>query len=648
MKKRGGRKEMHRLIGRTKMVMQGNLIFVLLVLSVSSIGAQAVAPPYNSVYTLTDLGPPAGVPPRLGGVSFVPGDPQSLLVGGDANTAAGMLYKLTLVRDAQNHIIGFSGTASVYAEAPYNDGGVVFGPGGVLFLSRWPVNELGQLKPGSTVADKVIDLDPLGIAYSNASLNFIPTGYPGAGSFKLLSWSGGEWYTATISPDGTGTYNIDTVSSSILSLPGGPEGFTYAPAGSPMLPDYTTMLVAEYSGGQVSIYQMDLSGDPVVSSRTPFVTGLSGAEGAAIDPLSGDFVFSTFGGGDRIVVVRGFAAPPPTPIASYEFSTDEQGWTYHTVPGVFSEPNSAVVAGFLQIVSTDNSNNFGYWQSPDDAVPIAADHLYRARFRVLSDQTNLSLVPQIRVRTNSINLQQADYVRIDSSGGGEASPPASGATYDLYFVPPGNDTYSTLAFDLLNFNPLDAPQATVSLDSVVVERFPLDNLSTPTLVHAYEFTASEEGWTTGGAPLVFTVPSASYAAGALLLQATNNTNTFGYWQSDAADIVIDADRLYRGTFEVQTDVTNQSAVPQMRLRFNTANMQASRTLSVDSVGDGANSPGTTNTTYDNLFFLPPVNCVGDGLIASFDLLNFDPDDAPTGSLILDRATIESLAPPSSP
>jgi hypothetical protein len=30
------------------------------------------------------------------------------------------------------------------------------------------------------------------------------------------------------------------------------------------------------------------------------------------------------------------------------------------------------------------------------------------------------------------------------------------------------------------------------------------------------------------------------------------------------------------------------------------------------------------------------------------MLNFSPDDAPTGSLILDRATIESLTPPASP
>jgi hypothetical protein len=56
----------------------------------------------------------------------------------------------------------------------------------------------------------------------------------------------------------------------------------------------------------------------------------------------------------------------------------------------------------------------------------------------------------------------------------------------------------------------------------------------------------------------------------------------------------------------------------------------------------------TNTTYDRLYFLPPANCVGEDLIVSFDILNFNPDDAAEASLILDRATIETISPPASP
>ena len=43
-----------------------------------------------------------------------------------------------------------------------------------------------------------------------------------------------------------------------------------------------------------------------------------------------------------------------------------------------------------------------------------------------------------------------------------------------------------------------------------------------------------------------------------------------------------------------------------------------------------------------------VDPVRDGLIVSFDLLNFSPDDAPSGRLILDAVTIEAFSSPASP
>jgi hypothetical protein len=318
------------------------------------------------------------------------------------------------------------------------------------------------------------------------------------------------------------------------------------------------------------------------------------------------------------------------------------------VPLAFAEPDFARIPDALQIISRDNNNTFGYWQSPEDAVEVEANYLYRARFVVLSDQTNQPLVPQIRLRANSRNLQQSDYIGIESNGDGGASPTPAGNTYDLYFIPPGNDDFCMLAFDLLNFDVEDAKQAALSLDSVVVERFSLDSLSTPTLVRSYDFTTGEDGWTTGGAPIVFSSPAFSREAGALVLRSESNTNTFGFWKSNAADITIAADVLYRGTFEVRTDVTDRTVVPQMRLRFNTENLQASRTLSIESIGDAGNSPGVMTTRYDKLYFAPPDNCAGAGLMISFDMLNFSPGDSMSASLFLDSATVEGIAPPGAP
>jgi hypothetical protein len=341
--------------------------------------------------------------------------------------------------------------------------------------------------------------------------------------------------------------------------------------------------------------------------------------------------------------------PSPTPWqVVFDFTLGCEGWTSVTVPAAFSAPDLVSAPDQLKIFSMTNTNCFGYWQSPSDAVGVESGYLYRARFSVSTNVTDQSLVPQIRLRVNSSNLQQSDYLTIESSGGGGASPVPSGTDYDLYFVPPASATTTMLSFDLLNFNPGDAATAELALDSVAVGRFRLDELTTPTVVQDYTFDLSTDGWTTGGAPVVFTPPIFGYAAGALELRAETNTNTFGYWQSDAADVTIQADRLYRGTFEIRTDVTERSLVPQMRLRFNIANLQASRTLGIDSSGDGANSPSTTNTTYDQLYFVPPATSVGEGLIASFDLLNFDPGDAANASLILDRVRVETLSIPTGP
>jgi len=206
-----------------------------------------------------------------------------------------------------------------------------------------------------------------------------------------------------------------------------------------------------------------------------------------------------------------------------------------------------------------------------------------------------------------------------------------------------------LTFDLLNFNPYDAAHAELALESVLVERFALDTLDdSTTTCWTYDFETSQEFWFPGDGTLRFSNPEFFWDEGALRLRSMTNTNTFGFWHNDPIDIIIEADRLYRGTFEVRTDEPDRSLVPQMRLRFNTANMQAARTLEISSIGDGANSPGTINTIYDRLYFLPPANCVGEDLLISFDILNFNPGDAPTASLILDRAIIETLSPPALP
>jgi len=277
------------------------------------LSAQTVDPFYAGTYTLFNLGSVAGVPTNYGGLVFKAGDPNTILLGGSANNSAGRFYSVPVVRGAGGHIVSF-GAATVLGFGVNNDGGIAYGPGGVLFYSQYSINNVGQVKPGSVSDDKTVALGPLGIPTSTGALNFVPSGYGGAGQFKVSSWAGGQFFTVALSPDGSGTYNLTSATLEV-TLPGGPEGFVYVPLGSPLFPSQS-MLVSEYSANNVATYTIDANGNPVLASRKTFIAGLTGAEGAAIDPVTGDFYFSTFGGSNQIIQVRGFTPPvPPTPAA---------------------------------------------------------------------------------------------------------------------------------------------------------------------------------------------------------------------------------------------------------------------------------------------------------------------------------------------
>ncbi|MGE3182570.1 MAG: hypothetical protein AB7N71_13140, partial [Phycisphaerae bacterium] len=189
------------------------------------------------------------------------------------------------------------------------DGGLTYGPNGVLFYTTFNDNHIGQLLPGSTSPDLLTPLTALGVAASTGTLQFVPEGFPGAGRLKILSYNASTWYDTTITPDGSGTFTINPVNPGIF-IGGGPEGLVYIAAGNPGFAA-DSVLVCEYAFGRVVAYEIDANGDAIVATRRIFLTGLGGAEGAAIDPLTGDFLFSTFGGGDRVIRVIGFTGITP-------------------------------------------------------------------------------------------------------------------------------------------------------------------------------------------------------------------------------------------------------------------------------------------------------------------------------------------------
>lgn len=269
--------------------------------------AQSFGADFAADYTYTDLGSVPGVPTPLGGIVFKEGDPNTILIGGAANTTSGAIYEIGVTRDVNGHVTGFVGTAALHATAANIDGGLVYAQNGTLLFTAYSNNHLGQILPGSSSVDKWIDLTPLGITSSVGTCRFVPSGFLESGKFKVASYNSSDWYDVTLVPDGAGTFDISAVNH-ITTLAGGPEGVVYIDGSNPGFTSQS-ILLTEYIAGAVGAYELNSAGEPDLSTRRDFMVGLSGAEGAVTDPLSGDFLFSTFGGGNRVLVIHGFDAP---------------------------------------------------------------------------------------------------------------------------------------------------------------------------------------------------------------------------------------------------------------------------------------------------------------------------------------------------
>jgi hypothetical protein len=264
-----------------------------------------VAPPFATSYTATDLGEVPGLAASgTGGIAFKPGDPNTMLILGrtDSNAA---LYSFGVLRDNNNHITGFAGNAVVAAPAPHADGGMGY-VDDVLLYPRYITNQIGEIKDGSTATDKVVNLTALGADPGVDGVGVVPTGYPGAGKLKSVSYVTGSWSTDAFSLNGSGTLDITSVTNK-TTLTGGPTGFAFVPPGSPIFPA-NSMIQAEFDAGVLSTYTLDSDGDPLPDTRQVVASGFAIPAGVAIDPITGDALISHNPSSPHLEVVRGFAS----------------------------------------------------------------------------------------------------------------------------------------------------------------------------------------------------------------------------------------------------------------------------------------------------------------------------------------------------
>ena len=292
------------------LIFTGKCLAVILVLMGLNLNSQSLTAEFLSAgYTLTDLGSIPDLPSRYGGLTIRPDQPNTLYICGYANESQGNLYTVALVRDpTTHHITGFEGSAILYSPAPDNDGGLLFAPNGTLLFTRYSMNHLGQILPNNTYITTF--LTEYGISSSVGSVTLVPAGYPGAGNLIIASYNAAIFYNVPYTIDGAGLYIIGnkTDEVSVVGIANGPEGIAYVPPGSAAFPN-PSIAVSSYGDGTVMVFEVGSEGLPEPATAREMVTGLTGAEGALIDPVTGDFLFSTFGGGDKVIRIAGFEAP---------------------------------------------------------------------------------------------------------------------------------------------------------------------------------------------------------------------------------------------------------------------------------------------------------------------------------------------------
>jgi hypothetical protein len=269
-------------------------------------------------YSAYLLGPVPGVPSPLGGVVVKHDDPNTLLIAGGSEDAAGAIYAVKVRRDGCNHIIEFVGTASKFADTPNVDANLVYGPQHLIVYTEWPQYTLSQLLAGANSPSMQSDLRPLGVPDTDDSgpggVGFVPTG-TSAGELRIVTWPMGRWFHVGTTLKASGLFSIDSVTMK-TQLNNNPGGFAYVPAGST---DFTnqSLIVSEWNEidstlDRVAVYEVDDGGDPKPSTRREFMTKFPRPWGAYFEPLTGDYLFLTWGAGnDRVYIVQGFVPPQP-------------------------------------------------------------------------------------------------------------------------------------------------------------------------------------------------------------------------------------------------------------------------------------------------------------------------------------------------
>lgn len=158
---------------------------------------------------------------------------------------------------------------------------------------------------------------------------------------------------------------------------------------------------------------------------------------------------------------------------SYAFESGAEGW-FSDYAAEYTPPVFSTAPGALTMTAVNNTDTYGVWTSPS-VLPLDAGRLYRIRFTVSSTTLERSRIPTLRLRAGDSQYHSSVGMVINSKSDFTHAPARTATVYTLYYAPPAGLPSAArllLAFDMINIDPLDDPQGTLSLRGVAVDSFP--------------------------------------------------------------------------------------------------------------------------------------------------------------------------------
>jgi hypothetical protein len=339
------------------------------------------------------------------------------------------------------------------------------------------------------------------------------------------------------------------------------------------------------------------------------------------------------------------------PFTNYDFEGwrvgDPQPGTYMQSPvtNYYMAPTTNP-PGQIGILNKYNVNVFGYWHLKlENAIPYLPNKVYRARYRMRTDQPDPLKAPMARLRWNNVKFSAACLQLVDKGLNGPS--PIWTEYYSYYYPPdlsglPAQDQGLFVSFDLVDFT--DNQSGSLYLDEVEVERFSAMPMILGATVLTQDSQSDFSAWTGSNIPQYLgPVTVGSNATGLYLESGTTpapppgmtGMPDFGMWEYNAQSSTIsyEPNKLYRAVFTLMTpDLATQQTVAKIRLRLQNGGSDWSNVYELFPLGPTvyySHMPSPSGTQYSVFMESPKFFYTGAELFKNKVTLAFDLVDGRT-------------------